>query len=102
MRQLDETVSDTIKCLAYGPKEDVHSFEGYDINGYTFWTESRDQKSSSTQNSGVTLVASSREFASAKDTSPVDALLSYYGRIQEIWELDYREFKVGLFKCKWV
>ncbi|XP_021728353.1 uncharacterized protein LOC110695429, partial [Chenopodium quinoa] len=69
-------------------------FEGYDINGYTFWTEHRDQKSSSTQNSGVTLVASSTEFASAKDTSPVDAQLSYYGRIQEIWELDYREFKL--------
>ncbi|XP_021714663.1 uncharacterized protein LOC110682635 [Chenopodium quinoa] len=102
MRQLDESVSDTIKWLAYGPKEDVYSFEGYDINGYTFWTEHRDQKSSSTQNSGVTLVASSREFASARDTSPVDAQLSYYGRIQEIWELDYREFKVGLFKCKWV
>ncbi|XP_021775493.1 uncharacterized protein LOC110739334 [Chenopodium quinoa] len=102
MRQLDESVSDTIKWLAYGPKEDVYSFEGYDINGYTFWTEHRDQKSSSTRNSGVTLVASSTEFASAKDTSPVDAQLSYYGRIQEIWELDYREFKVGLFKCKWV
>ncbi|XP_021717904.1 uncharacterized protein LOC110685685 [Chenopodium quinoa] len=33
MRQLDKSVSDTIKWLAYGPKEDVYSFEGYDIMG---------------------------------------------------------------------
>ena len=27
----------------------------------------------------------------------------YYGYIEEIWELDYgREFKVPLFRCKWV
>ena len=103
MSGLDDTnVTDTVRWLAYGPRDDVRSFEGYDINGYTFWTEGRDLKSSSTQNSGVTLVASSREFASSKDKSPVDAELSYYGRIQEIWELDYCDFTVALFKCKWV
>ena len=96
----DTNVTDTVRWLAYGPRDDVRSFEGYDINGYTFWTEARDLKSSSTQNSGVTLVASSREFASSKDKSPVDAELSYYGRIQEIWELDYCDFTVALFKCK--
>ena len=84
MGQLDESVYDTVRWLAYGPREDVRSFEGYDVNGYTFWTERQDQKSTSTQNSGVTLVASSREFASTKDKSPVDAQFSYYGRIQEI------------------
>ncbi|WOH04535.1 hypothetical protein DCAR_0623944 [Daucus carota subsp. sativus] len=26
---------------------------------------------------------------------------SYYGFIEEIWELDYKEFKVALFRCKW-
>ena len=47
-------------------------------------------------------MAYSREFASTKDKSPVDAQLSYYGRIQDIWELDYCDFKVGLFRCTWV
>ena len=27
---------------------------------------------------------------------------SYYGQIEEIWELNYLEFKVVLFKCRWV
>ncbi|GKF71309.1 hypothetical protein Tco_0207423, partial [Tanacetum coccineum] len=27
---------------------------------------------------------------------------SYYGVIEEIWELDYNTFFVPLFKCKWV
>ena len=26
----------------------------------------------------------------------------YYGQIEEIWELNYLEFKVALFKCRWV
>ena len=26
----------------------------------------------------------------------------YYGRVHEIWELDYSTFTIGLFKCKWV
>ena len=26
----------------------------------------------------------------------------YHGQIEEIWELNYLEFKVALFKCRWV
>ena len=26
---------------------------------------------------------------------------SYYGVIEKIWELDYKDFKVALFRCKW-
>ena len=84
MDHLDESVPDTVRWLAYGPKEDVRSFEGYDINGYTVWTERQDQRAASTHNSGVALVASSREFSSTKDKTPVDAQLLYYGRIQDI------------------
>jgi len=28
--------------------------------------------------------------------------MPYFGVIQETWELDYGEFKVHVFKCKWV
>ena len=28
--------------------------------------------------------------------------MPYYGVIEDIWELDYSEFRVPLFKCQWV
>jgi len=29
------------------------------------------------------------------------ATISYYGVIEEIWEVDYVKFRVPVFKCKW-
>jgi hypothetical protein len=26
----------------------------------------------------------------------------YYGQIQEIWKLDFHDFKIPLFRCNWV
>ena len=55
-----------------------------------------------TQNSGVTLVASTISFASTKNNNPIAADFTYYGRIVDIVELDYQDhFKVVLFKCDW-
>ncbi|QHO28660.1 uncharacterized protein DS421_7g218620 [Arachis hypogaea] len=55
-----------------------------------------------TQNSGVTLVALTTSFASAKDPNPIRAKVFYYGRINDIIELDYfGNFKVVLFRCDW-
>ena len=28
--------------------------------------------------------------------------MSYFGVIQDIWEIDYVTFRVSVFKCKWV
>ena len=28
--------------------------------------------------------------------------ITYYGRIEKIWELNYVKFKVPLFRCHWV
>lgn len=39
--------------------------------------------------------------ASAKDTSQVVDLVSYYGRVTEIILLDYNVFYVPLFRCQW-
>ncbi|XP_019184592.1 PREDICTED: uncharacterized protein LOC109179541 [Ipomoea nil] len=100
MKDLSQ-VSETIKWLAYGPDLLVSCYEGYDINGYTFYTKRQDVKSV-VQNSGVTQVALSKDYSSAKDTKPIDAAMSYYGLIEEIWELDYKVFKIPLFKCSWV
>ncbi|XP_052111625.1 uncharacterized protein LOC107470454 [Arachis duranensis] len=55
-----------------------------------------------TQNSGVTLTALTSSFASAKDKSPIQDTVAYYGRLFEIVELDYfGRFKVVLFQCEW-
>ncbi|XP_010693722.1 uncharacterized protein LOC104906639 [Beta vulgaris subsp. vulgaris] len=102
IREMNSTDSETLKWLASGPREVVHSYEGYDVNGYTFWTDEQSQKSLSVENSGVSIEASSSHYASAKDKSPIDAKLLYYGRVQDIWELDYSGFTVCLFQCKWV
>ena len=54
------------------------------------------------QNSGVTVDADSDHFCSASDNNPIRASMPYFGVIHEIWELDYTEFRVVVFKCKWV
>ena len=53
------------------------TYEAYDINNYTFYTEEKDIKSDY-QNSGVTMQSYT---GNDKDR--------YYGRIEEIWELSY-------------
>ena len=52
-----ETVEEqTIKRLATGPSSKVTSWQGYDINGYLFYTAAKDRKTVS-QNSGVRIEA---------------------------------------------
>ena len=65
--------------------------QGYEINGYTFYTIAQDEKSTN-QNSGVRIDAISND--GNKD--------SYFGVIEEIWELDYVTLKIPLFRYQWV
>ena len=70
---------------------EYNDFQRVEINGNTFYTIAQDKKSTN-QNSGVRFDA---ETKTGKET--------YYGYIQDIWELDYRRgLKVPLFRCKWV
>jgi hypothetical protein len=86
------TVGDELYLLARTPSSTVLTFQWYEINGNTFYTIAQDKKSTD-QNSGVRFDAANTN--RAKDT--------YYGYIEEIWELDYgRDLKVPLFWCKWV
>nr|GEV46270.1 hypothetical protein [Tanacetum cinerariifolium] len=81
--------------IGYRPRR-VLQYQGYDINGYTFYTKKQDDKST-VQNSGVTLIATSTDSSRmeiAKD--------SYFGVIEEIWELDYTTIVIPILKCKWV
>jgi len=88
-----------LKWSARGPNFDVITWSGYDIDKFSFYTNTEDQKSTM-QNSGVTLETESMHFASSKDNNPVMATISYYGVIEEIWEVDYVKFRVPIFKCK--
>ncbi|KAH0685856.1 hypothetical protein KY285_016411 [Solanum tuberosum] len=98
---LQEDVPDLIKQLSRGPNSVAKRYFGYLTNGYRFHVRQRDARSK-TQNSGVTLVASTTSFASSKDKNSIAADLTYYGRIVDIVELDYYgHFKVVLFKCDW-
>jgi Domain of unknown function (DUF4216) len=31
-----------------------------------------------------------------------DILISYYGWIEKIWELNFMKFRIPLFLCKWI
>jgi hypothetical protein len=68
-----------------------------DINGYTFYTMAQDKKSVY-QNSGVHVRAVVDDSHDDDDTETD----TYYGQIEEIWELDYVGLKVALFRYRWV
>ena len=94
-------VSTTLRALSYGPSPHVIKHSGYIINGIHFDTQDRDNEWI-TQNSGVSIIAKTMQFSSAKDKNPFFGDLVYYGVVKEIWELDYTSFRIPLFLCDWV
>ena len=74
----DNTVGQELYLLAKTPSSTILTFQGFEINGNTFYTIAQDKKSTN-QNSGVRFDAANTN--RAKDT--------YYGYIEDIWELDY-------------
>lgn len=95
-----EGVSDTIRWLAGKPSYSVLTYEGYLVDGIRYFTKVRDN-ARAVQNSGVSLVAKTVQVASSKDPNPVETDMKFYGVIEDIWELDYYDFKAPLFLCKW-
>ncbi|XP_042465745.1 uncharacterized protein LOC122048217 [Zingiber officinale] len=91
----------TLTWLAHGPRVQILKYNSYVINGNLYQTKARDDDRVC-QNSGVSLVTNTMLVCSAKDKNPLLADVSYYGVIEEIWELDYHQFHVPLFKCAWV
>jgi hypothetical protein len=85
----DTPISEYLQKLARGPIFTVVTYQGYDINGYMFYTKHQDKKSTY-QNSGV------QEHVMDEDKS------MYYGQIQEICELDFHGIQIPLFHCNWV
>ena len=71
--------------MAAKPSRHGVRYSGYIINGFRFHTLSR-EAARSTQNSVVNI---------AEDG------VNYYGRLTDIIELTYTDYKVVLFKCDW-
>ncbi|RVW81554.1 hypothetical protein CK203_051852 [Vitis vinifera] len=96
-----EPISETLRWMAHGPTHYVAKYHGYVINGCQYNTKDRDELRVS-QNSGVSIVATTMQISSAKDKNPVFGELCFYGIITEIWDLDYTMFRILVFKCNWV
>ena len=94
-------ISERLKWIARGPSNQVLKYSSYLIDGVTYHTKERDD-TRAVQNSGVSLVAQTMQVASAKDKNPIVSDMTFYGVNQEIWELDYHNFQVSMFKCNWV
>lgn len=76
------------------------TYEGFLVDGVRYLTKHRDDVRV-VQNSGVSLLARTVQVSSSKDLNPVETEMTFYGIIEEIWELDYYAFKAPLFLCKW-
>ena len=74
----DINVGEHLYLLARSPSSTISTFQGYEINGYTFYTITQDKKSTN-QNSVVRFDA----------TDNNGSKTTYYGYIEKIWELDY-------------
>ena len=91
-------MSNILKWLARGPREEATSFFGYIINNIRFNTKDCEN---SRQNSGVLIEAKTMCRSSASDMRQVVGKISYYGVIRDIILLDYHKFRVSIFKCDW-
>jgi hypothetical protein len=87
----ESTIHPQLALLARGCSSTIVKFQAYDINGYTFYTRDQDRKTTH-QNSGVRI--DTMDNNNNKN--------SYYGVIEEIWELEYGPLNIPLFLCQWV
>jgi hypothetical protein len=102
MEEQGDEVTEDLKWLARGPLRSVKRYSGYLVKGYRFHTQNR-EKSLRTQNSGVVVTVEGESYASSRDRRPVHGVINYYGKLNDIIELNYSgQIRVVLFKCDWV
>jgi hypothetical protein len=89
-----ETVEEQpIERLEAGPSSQVTPWQGYDINGYLFYTSIKDKKTVP-QNSVVRTKALDERTGQST---------TYYGIIDDIWEVHYgSNIQIPVFQCRWV
>ena len=79
----NEPIFETLKWIAHGPSHYVSKYHGYVINGCQYHSKERDDLRA-TQNSGVSIVASTMQIASANDQKLMFGELCFYRIINEI------------------
>lgn len=85
-------IDENIRNLGLKPDKQAMCYNGYEINGFKFHTETHSQNKA-TINSGVCINGQSGDD---------DTQYDYYGILQEVVELQYEGGnKVVLFKCNW-
>ena len=47
-------------------------------------------------------MAKTIQVSSSKDKNPIIGDMSFYGVIQDIWELNYNTFNVSVCRCDWI
>jgi hypothetical protein len=82
----------TLIRLVTGPRDEREDLSGIRHQWYTFYTKKKDQ-SSKHQNSGVTMVSY------ADDETIINE--RFFGRTEEIWELNYCGEKMPMFRVRW-
>jgi hypothetical protein len=92
--QKQDIPNDTLESrLASGPSSQITTWQGYDINGYRFHMKEKDKKNAA-HNCGVRYEGIDEATGKTK---------TYYGQIEEIWELDYGgDLVKPIFWCEWV
>jgi hypothetical protein len=73
----DNTIDEQLQWLARGPSTTIMQDQGYEINGYTFYTRAQDEKSTN-QNGGVRIDVIGND--EKKD--------SWYGVTEDIWTFE--------------
>jgi hypothetical protein len=77
--------------LASGLSSQITTWQGCGINGYRFHMKEKDKKSTA-HNCGVRYEAINEAAGKMK---------TYYGQIEEIWELDYGgDLQISIFRCQ--
>ncbi|XP_019241074.1 PREDICTED: uncharacterized protein LOC109221072 [Nicotiana attenuata] len=92
-----------VKVLAQGPSYIAKRFHAFDVNNRYRFRMKQSEEFKVTQNSGVMVISKTESYASTSDNTPKSTNITYYGRLNDIVELNYyEELKVVLFKCDWV
>ena len=79
----------SLSSLSFGPKRKVKCYNGYFINGYVFHTEEYRQ-GRKTYNCGVCV----------KESTSSELEVDYYGRLEEVIELQYHSEQNIMFLFK--
>lgn len=88
--------------LAKGPSFHAKEYGKYRVNGFVFSSYPREQNLVGKQNNGISIDVVTSCVASRSDKNPNEVIMTYYGVIQQILELDYTSFKEIVLYYDWV